>query len=49
MLDTFSGAKEVGVTERRYPAVLAVIADGRGVSEAPAQFGKTSQTGARVA
>jgi hypothetical protein len=49
MLDTFSGVKEIGVTERRYQAVLAVIADGRGVGEAPAQFRGPSQTGARVA
>jgi hypothetical protein len=33
MLDTFSMVKEISVMEQRYQAVLAVIADGRGVGE----------------
>jgi transposase len=39
MLDTFSMVKEISVMEQRYQAVLAVIADGRGVGEVAAQFG----------
>jgi len=33
MLDTFSMVREISVMEQRYQAVLAVIADGRGVGE----------------
>ena len=33
MLDTFSMVKEISVMEQSYQAVLAVIADGRGVGE----------------
>jgi len=42
MLDTFSMVKEISVMEQRYQAVLAVIADGRGVGEVAAQFGVSS-------
>jgi hypothetical protein len=33
MLDTFSIVKEISAIEQRYQAVLAVIADGRGVGQ----------------
>ena len=44
MLDTFSMVKEISVMEQRYQAVLAVIADGRGVGEVAAQFGVSRQS-----
>lgn len=44
MLDTFSMVKEISVREQRYQAVLAVIADGRGVGEVAAQFGVSRQS-----
>jgi hypothetical protein len=37
MLDTFSMVKEISVMEQRYQAVLAVIADGRGVEPVPSE------------
>ena len=39
MLDTFSMVKEISVMEQRYQAVLAVIADGRGVGGVAAILG----------
>jgi transposase len=44
MLDTFSMVKEISVMEQRYQAVLAVIANGRGVGEIAAQFGVSRQS-----
>lgn len=44
MLDTFSMVREISVMEQRYQAVLAVIADGRGVGEVAAQFGVSRQS-----
>jgi len=44
MLDTFSMVKEISVMEQRYQAVLAVIADGRGVGGVAAQFGVSRQS-----
>lgn len=43
MLDTPS-MREMSVAEQRYQAVLAVIADGREVTEVAAQFGVSRQT-----
>ncbi len=44
MLDTFSMVKEISVMEQRHQAVLAVIADGRGVGEVAAQFAVSRQS-----
>ena len=44
MLHSFSMVKKKSVTEQRHHAVLAVIADGRGVGEAAAQFGVSRQS-----
>ncbi len=44
MLDTFSMVKQISVIEQRYQAVLAVIADGRGVGEVAPQFGVSRQS-----
>ena len=41
--------KELSVAEQRYKAVLAVVSDGRQVSEAAAAWGVSRQTPARVA
>ena len=39
MLDTFSMVKAISAMEQRYQAVLAVIADGRGVGGVAASLG----------
>ena len=39
MVDTFFKVKEIGVIDQRYQAVLAVIADTRGVAECEASAG----------
>ena len=44
MLDSFSMVKKKSVMEQRHHSVLAVIADGRGVAEAAAQFGVLKQS-----
>lgn len=44
MLDTLFMLREFSVSEQRYQAVLAVIADGRTVSEVAAQWGVSRQS-----
>ena len=44
MLDTFSIVKEKSIMEQRYQALLAVVADCRGVGEVAAQFGVSRQS-----